>query len=512
MTRTSYTLVFALSLLVPAAAEARDFHVDPATGTTAGDGSSASPWRTLEEVVASGAFSDDTITGGDRVLLGSGYHGELVVMGGGFTTAVTIEPEEGATPTLRRVLLRNTHGFVIRGLSISPSYAETYDRVTMIDLDGASSTDILIENNELFSERDVSGWGADEWVNRASSGIAVDGPDNVIAGNRLTNVRFGISVSGASVTVRGNVIENFSADGLRGLGDYDVFEHNYVANSYADGDVDDNHDDGFQSWSVGPDGVGTGEVVGVVLRGNVFIGYSDPDQPLRGTLQGIGCFDGFFVDWVIENNVVATDHWHGITLLGARGARIVNNTVLDLNEERPGPPWIQIQPHKDGTPSEDCVVRNNLVTDLDIMEGTGMVEDHNLVMTDPASFFADVAAHDYHLAAGVMAIDMGSADLAPTVDRDGIPRPVGGAIDLGAYEWVPPGTDAGVVDGGGVGVDVGPPRDAGARGDGGGETPTDGGCSCRVAARASSGAPAMLGLVLLALGVRRTARRAGRRR
>ena len=46
----------------------------------------------------------------------------------------------------------------------------------------------------------------------------------------------------------------------------------------------------------------------MVLRGNTIINYEDPGQPHRGTLQGIGCFDGMFVDWVIENNVVIVDH------------------------------------------------------------------------------------------------------------------------------------------------------------------------------------------------------------
>ena len=54
-----------------------------------------------------------------------------------------------------------------------------------------------------------------------------------------------------------------------------------------------------------------------------------PQQPHRGALQGIGCFDGMFVDWIIENNVIIVDHYHGITLGGARGCRIVNNTVID---------------------------------------------------------------------------------------------------------------------------------------------------------------------------------------
>ncbi|UCD52697.1 MAG: hypothetical protein JSW27_08675, partial [Phycisphaerales bacterium] len=140
-----------------------------------------------------------------------------------------------------------------------------------------------------------------------------------------------------------------------------TFEYNTVKNCY---NVNANHDDGFQSWSVGPGGVGTGEVVGVVLRGNTIINYEDPNQPHRGALQGIGCFDGTFVDWVVENNVVITDHWHGITLGGARGCLVINNTVLDRNEQRPGPPWICIDRHKNGTAPVDCVVRNNLATDF----------------------------------------------------------------------------------------------------------------------------------------------------
>ena len=156
-----------------------------------------------------------------------------------------------------------------------------------------------------------------------------------IRDNRLLNVNFGISVGASDSLITGNLVENFAGDGLRGLGNHCTFEYNTVKNCYK---VNANHDDGFQSWSTGPGGVGTGEVVGVVLRGNTIINYDDPNQPYRGTLQGIGCFDGTFVDWVIENNVIITDHWHGITLLGARNCRVINNTVMDQNNTRPARP------------------------------------------------------------------------------------------------------------------------------------------------------------------------------
>ena len=81
----------------------------------------------------------------------------------------------------------------------------------------------------------------------------MDGTRMVIRNNRLLNVNFGISVNASHSLIAGNLVENFSGDGMRGLGDYTVFEYNTVKNCY---DVNANHDDGFQSWSAGPDGVG----------------------------------------------------------------------------------------------------------------------------------------------------------------------------------------------------------------------------------------------------------------
>ena len=76
----------------------------------------------------------------------------------------------------------------------------------------------------------------------------------------MRNVRFGISVGGASARIQNNLVDGFSADGLRGLGDDGLFEYNRVQNNLIQDPPDANHDDGFQSWSVGPGGVGTGEV------------------------------------------------------------------------------------------------------------------------------------------------------------------------------------------------------------------------------------------------------------
>jgi MYXO-CTERM domain-containing protein len=138
---------------------------------------------------------------------------------------------------------------------------------------------------------------------------------------------------------------------------------------------------------------------------------------------------------VVENNVVVTDHWHGITLLGARNSTITNNTVVDLNQERPGPPWISIDDHKNGTAPTGCVVRNNLTTALNNSEQ--VIEENNITfsMDETAEFFVDFNNSDLHLREAAAAVDTGTTTGAPELDRDLIPRPQGDGVDVGAYEW-----------------------------------------------------------------------------
>lgn len=449
-----------LALFVSGGAPAADFHVDPVNGSPAGDGSATSPWRTIQEVVEANLIetrdweshpyqpglqlvvvnAGAPVKAGDTIWLRDGYHGELHLRGAYNAAPITIAAAPGHVPRLGSVLVEAAQRWALRGLSVSPSHAQPQlPRGTIVEIDDHNwfgpVRDVAFEDGDVFTIDDATGWDADDWVSVASSGIGVGGERVSILDNRVRNVRFGISVGGVDARIAFNEIDGFSADGLRGLGDGGRFEYNLVRNAYVDGPTDPNHDDGFQSWSVGPGGVGTGEVRDVVLRGNVFVNHVDPDHPLRATLQGIGCFDGRFVDWIVENNVVVTDHWHGISLYGATGGRIVNNTVIDLDAGGPGPPWIMLNEH-DGVPSQGVVVRNNLATDYAI-SGTGIVADHNFETANPAALFV-APPFDLHLRAdATAALDAGAAALAPSRDADGVARPQGAAVDLGAYERCP---------------------------------------------------------------------------
>jgi hypothetical protein len=433
------------------------FYVDPESGSISGDGTSQDPWSTLQEVIEAGLIETQEgvdypyewgmplqtknagapVTAGDTILLRSGYHGSIEILRAYNTDYITIAAEQGHTPQARNISLTAAAKWVIGGLTLSPEFASTYDPTTLVSVVSHNwsgpSREVVVENCTMYSMADASGWSSDDWNNLTCNAIGVSGVKVTVRNCYAKNVDFGISVSGDSCLVERCTVENFAGDGLRGLGDYDRFYHNTVMNCY---DVNANHDDGFQSWSVGAGGVGTGVVLGVELVGNTIINYTDPNQPFRGTLQGVGCFDGFFEDWVIENNVVITDHWHGITLLGARNCRIVNNTVCDLNTASPGPPWISIDDHKDGTASSGCIIRNNLTSD--ITAGAGVTEDHNIIIQNPDDFFVDYAACDMRLKAGCDAVDAGSPDLAPSTDMVGTVRPQDGGYDVGAYEYVDP--------------------------------------------------------------------------
>ncbi len=446
-------LLTCLSALVEPTKTA-EFYVDPADGDMNNDGSPQKPWLSLQAVFDKGLvesrqweklpYKDGStlvpknpgapVKAGDTIYLRSGDYGDLEIRGYDNPDWISIAAEKGHTPRFTKILIRSGAHWKLQGVFVSPA-AGAGKAGTLVDLEShgfhGPVHDILVENCRAESAQDSSKWTIEDWNTVAWDGIHVDGTSMTVRNCIFRNVDFGISVTATDSMIERNTVENFAGDGMRGLGDNTTFQYNTVKNCY---DVNQNHDDGFQSWSRGDDKrVGRGEVRGIVLRGNTIINFVDPLQPFRGTLQGIGCFDGMFVDWVVENNVIITDHYHGITLSGARNCRIVNNTVLDCREGRPGPPWVRIGNHKNGTPSSGCIVRNNLTTA--ISAGDGVTADHNLIVTDPSAFFIDVAAHDLRLKGDCEAIDAGSPDVAPSHDADETPRPQGKGVDVGAYEY-----------------------------------------------------------------------------
>ena len=424
--------LFAITFFSSSPAISATLYFDPVNGNATANGSRANPFGSLESAIAANV----SISESDTLKLLAGFHGYVELSGISNNALVSIESDSSTATKLASLEIRNSSNLRISKLSISPYHDPAYNpsnsRVgTILSIDGSS--DIQIIDNEVFTIDDISCWSADDWNNRVSSGISIASGDTTVEGNVVRNINFGITVGSRAdnVIVARNRVVNFAGDGLRGLGDDGLFEYNLVANAF---DVNGNHDDGFQAFTNNRD---PKVISRVTLRGNQFhYDLDHPNKNLIGPFQGIGCFDGLYNDWVIENNLFYINHWHGITLFGANNARVVNNTLIDADSSDGRlRPWIkiaQLKASQGGQSGSGNVTRNNIAEMTN--EGPGTVEDHNLnpLELDLESLFVDFTNSDFRLKAG-SAINAGTNSLARSIDVKGFNRV--GVVDVGAYEF-----------------------------------------------------------------------------
>lgn len=474
-----------------AAAEAATFYVDPVNGSMAGDGSVGNPWSTLAEVISGGkiesmkpvtypylygaplvAFNVGApVQPGDTLELLSGDHGDVYALGYFHSDWVTIKAADGHTPVVRRFQFRGGRKWRIDGVTVSQEPYGTPGTITAVNFENhgwhGPCYDCIIENSHIYGVDDTSAFAAADWLSQTpGGGVSSGGPRNIIRNNTIRNVQLAVSVNGDDSVIEYNTLTGIAHDGFRSGGDRIIWQYNNLSDFV---DVDGNHDDMIQMYRGG--GV---PHVGVEIRGNYFDGRMIAGRPLSTSPQGVGCFDGPYVDCIVENNIVFTAHWHGITLNDADGCKIINNTVLDPS--RGYPAWITL-PDED-TFSHDCIVRNNMSYSIPNPDAVdNIVVDHNIELTDAQSdlIFVDWRNGDVHLLPAGLAVDAGAGTDAPNVDIDGVMRPQGSGWDIGAYESVPanqaPVADAGadqtVTDDDGEGT-------ASATLDGSGSTDSDG--------------------------------------
>ena len=425
----------------------KTFYVDPAKGSQDGDGSKSRPWHTLEEVFADDLISTQRLArkpylrgiplvpkfakapvhAGDTIVLMSGYHGQISIFDAYNKKTITIAAGEGQTPKLGSLHLRGAAKWKFHGLTISPEFATRFERSSIVHFESHAyhgpTKQVTIQSSTIYGVANTSGWTANEWNAHAADGITASGSHFSIRNNRLKNIHFGIVTRGNDILAKSNVIENYSADGMRGAGDRITFEGNTIEWSYK---VDDNHDDAIQFYQSGRKACHD-----IVIRGNTIRSYPDPKRPLVHGSQGIGNFDGPYVGWVVENNVVMVSNFHGISLFGAKDSRIVNNTVYDITGKVNS--WIRLDN------ATNCTVRNNLAMAFRSKNCEQLTSDHNIELPSdvPHACFKDMPNGDLSLKADGKAVDAGEATLAPTEDITGSPRPSGAGVDVGAYEFVP---------------------------------------------------------------------------
>ncbi|HKK29384.1 MAG TPA: right-handed parallel beta-helix repeat-containing protein [Alphaproteobacteria bacterium] len=251
--------------------------------------------------------------------------------------------------------------------------------------------------NSSVSYGDATNWNASDWRNKAGRGVYVWGDDAVVQNNLMKNVSVGVSLdhSAKNGRVINNTVDGISRDGLRGLGDFGLFENNLVKNFKA---VSSNHDDCFQSFSKKNGRIGAGEVVGVTLRGNVCIASEDPNDPLYSPAQGYLMNNGVARDWVIEDNVYSSSAYHGIRVVRAENVTVRNNTVIDDQPWINGKDfvWILIDSIHSSS-AAPSLVENNLANMFKSGPNTAEINNHTISIDEYDTWFVDWRNGDFTL-------------------------------------------------------------------------------------------------------------------
>lgn len=389
------TLLFVLAGVT---AQAATFYCDPANGNAAGDGSAGHPWGAIEEVIKVRLIQSCDRNGvpanpsapvkpGDTILLRSGWHGVLSLSRGYNDQPITIAAAPGQAPQVGWVEIGEGKNWIVRGLTVSPSLAPTplsrvpHELVALGERGGEESSDLVVEDCFIYSVRDTTGWTGRDWVEKPASGIWLGrhGKRHVARNNYVLNTRFGIQLCAPECLAEGNVVANFSADGMRATRDGQVLQYNVIKNNFVGArDGDDNHDDGIQVFLFN---VGTGTVRDVTLRGNIIVARETDGLPFPNPLQGIGCFDGPLVHFLVEDNVVCVNHYHGVSLYDAQDCTIQGNTCFSRWPDR-ARPWVMLGQKKNQ--ADGNTVRNNLAHSFNFKADPQVKAEDNQEVTSAA--------------------------------------------------------------------------------------------------------------------------------
>jgi len=459
----------------------RVFHIDPRRGSMSNDGSTERPWRALSEVLDErsqllftrvGLRARDRslvqlnlkspagpIRPGDVLELHSGEHGNVVISGALNEKFITVRAAKDQDPVLNSLTVSAGAKWVFEGLTIRGSAepgSASRKGPALVAIGGSDdwlgpTSDIILYRNRIITTEHSRNWRPADWITIPfGTGLASRGSCVTVAANHLYNLRNAISVSGPKSLVAGNVIERIGNDGIQ-FSTGDIAIRDNLIRDGRNSTTETQHADGIQGWAVGG---ATNR--NVRITGNIII---KTGNPLDSYMQGISIFDGKWNGMVVANNVVVTNHWHGIALFGVQNTVVTNNTVVSSSPALPKKfnSWIMVRRAKDGVMPTNVVIRNNIADQL-IFEGNEVTFENNVAVTaiqrqgtsqkTPGNYSGsnvideraysyltmidhDAGRYDLRPLNGSRLVGAGAKAGAEPYDITGLIRE--GAIDIGAY-------------------------------------------------------------------------------
>jgi hypothetical protein len=501
--------------------------VDPVNGKTpaaGGLGTQAAPWNSLQGVLfrvhpgytrpllssvpymhvvdgkrvyVADQLGNPPVQPGDTIELMNGDYGDIGI--GDYMqqvvnpSFVTVEAAPGQTPVFSTLYIRSTNKWLFKGIKVQSLLGTNNNKQALVTItdQGASlpTTDIILENMDISSADNTTGWTQAQWAAWARTGLQVYGSAGngtngmpyttcvSMTGSHIRNVHFGAIIAGNNSLFSNNEIDHFGDDGI----DYAASNLSLTHNSIHD-DLDFGigaHMDGMQGENGALlRGVPYNAFSNILIDSNLIIRQTDPKLAFPTYLQGIDAFDEDWTNVTVSNNVVVTSACWGIVYASLHGSKIINNTVVaDGLMPMPGncKPGVAVgDKTHEGPSSGDDIIRNNIANGLAIYNlDPNMTMDHNICLTiegkcgiltyvggkpkfgvykpgeyadhniierkgaagmfvsfDPAKF-----VYDLRLRPEALAIGAGNSAEAPPVDITGTQR--GSRIDVGAYQHGP---------------------------------------------------------------------------
>ena len=250
-------------------------------------------------------------------------------------------------------------------------------------------------------------------------------------------------VDGHNALVAQNRIENFSGKAISGHGNYSVYQGNYIKNCYVGGR---GNVGGLVFWLKPVPGANKKpESFGGVIRANTIVNSDIIKSRPLCKMPGIRLRGGFFVQWLIENNVVVPSHWSGISIRGGRNVIVMHNTVFNPYAHNPNAAQISIWNVGKGKSSNNIII-NNISQDFG-GDRLRQVQVGNLKVENAQSYFVDPFRLNFRLRRGSRAVDAAAttryfavmsnvpSPRLPDEDVLGTKRPQGSGRDVGAYEF-----------------------------------------------------------------------------
>jgi len=178
---------------------------------------------------------------------------------------------------------------------------------------------------------DCMNWAKADWLAWAWSGIQFTGPGNAAHTCRLFGVNFGLSTVAPDNFLTSNTIFGCSADGIRLNGDRCRAIGNKASDFVL---IDSNHPDALQAFGKYNSTAKTyADLTGLVIEDNEFIEWTvNPNNPLRAKMQGIGGYNGKWINASVKRNKIKTTSYTGVTINNLINGAVEDNYMGNIDK------------------------------------------------------------------------------------------------------------------------------------------------------------------------------------